>query len=84
MASHSASVALPPVAEDRVGVEQNLRALGLVVAVRYAGALAGPALDHDRVADVGQLTHPRRGKRDSVLVGLDLGRDSYRHAAPPP
>ena len=67
-------------AEDRVGVGQDLRALRDVVARRLiAEPSPAPGLHDDLVAAVGELAHARRGQRDAVLVGLDLGGDADLH-----
>jgi Lrp/AsnC family leucine-responsive transcriptional regulator len=41
--------------------------------------VASAHLDHHLVPSGGELANPRRSQGDSVLVGLDLGRDSYAH-----
>ena len=66
-------------AEHGIGVGEDLRALGDVVGVADGRALPRPGLHDDLVAAIGQLAHARRGQRDAVLVGLDLGGDANLH-----
>jgi hypothetical protein len=67
--------------EHRVGVREDLRALGPVVRVLDRRAKPGARLHDHLVAGVDKLSHAGRRQRHPVLVRLDLRRDADLHFA---
>jgi hypothetical protein len=66
--------------EHGLGVGHDGGSLRLVLIVVDRRALAGPFLDENTVAAVGQLTDADRGDSDPVLGRLDLPRNPNDHA----
>ena len=62
-----------------VGAADQLGAYPLEVGVGDRRTLTRAGLDDHLVAAVDQLGHTGRGDGDSILVVLDLGRDSDAH-----
>ena len=65
--------------EDRRGVGHDPCPLSAVALVADRRAEAGTGLDQHLVTVLDHFAHPGGGDRDAVLVGLDLGGNSYLH-----
>jgi hypothetical protein len=66
----------PGVGEHRLGVVDDPRALGGVVAIFEGEAVPGAALHEHVVAAIGQLTRTGGRQYHAVLVGFDLGANA--------